>query len=179
MHTENPIVHECRPMLQYCNIVSFLNCWLFLPNCDALGKYDELEKVKRLLKDKPGTNKVNLGKWVWSKSNQWPSWDAISKAPIWSAEWESFRLIMAKPIIRPALVSSAEDKERTLTLGEGDKQQVSVASVVHGKPVAQKLGATAWYVRHTNGPCSIFLLNHIVCFPPFTLYSSGRGGRCE
>ena len=86
---------------------------------------------------------MNWGKWVWSESNQWPSWDAIFKDPIWSAdEWESFRIIMAKPDIRRALISSAEDKERTLTLGEGEKQQGSIASVVVGKLVAQKLGAS-------------------------------------
>ena len=129
LHPENAILHEARHMLQYCNTVWFCNCKLFLRNCDAFRNHEELEKVKRALKDKPGSNKVNLGRRVWSQSNQWPRWDAISKGLIWCAdEWKSFQIIMAKPVIQRAFIASAEDKERTLTLGEGDNQQISKSS---------------------------------------------------
>ena len=69
-------------MLQCCSTFSFFNGRSVLLNCDALGNHEELEEVKRLLKDKPGANKVYLGKGVWSQSNQWQSWDAIFKTPI-------------------------------------------------------------------------------------------------
>ena len=50
---------------------------------------------------------------------------------MWSAdELESFHIIMGKVVVRPAPISFAEDKERTVTFGGGDKQQVSIASVV-------------------------------------------------
>ena len=79
---------------------------------------------------------------------------------------------MAKPVIRPELISSAQDKERTLTLGEGDKQQVSIASVFAGKLVAQKLGALNYsmvcIVRHTTGPFSFAIFALLVGSPPFT-----------
>ena len=109
-----------------------------LQHCNAFGNHEELEKVKCLLKDKPSTNKVNLGKWVWSVASPWPSWDAFAKALIWSSvEWESFRIIMGKLVARPTLITSAGDKERTLALGEGDRQQVSIALIVSGTPVSK------------------------------------------
>ena len=77
--------------------------------------------------------KVNMGKWVWCEDKQCPSWDTIRKAPIWSGdEWEYFRIIMAKHVVCPNLITCAEDNERTLTLGEGD---------MVGKRVAQNFGA--------------------------------------
>ena len=70
---------------------------MFLLSFDALGNHEGLEKVTHVLGGKLGANNVNLRKWVWSESNQWPSWDAISKAPIgFTDEWASFRIIMTK-----------------------------------------------------------------------------------
>ena len=54
-HPGNPILHKSRRMLQYCNAALIFQ-WLFLRHYDALGNHEELEKVKCLLKDKPGAN---------------------------------------------------------------------------------------------------------------------------
>ena len=131
--------------------------WFLPQHCNALGNHEELEKGKRLLKDKPGANKVNLGKWVWSEANLWPSWDAIAKAPTWSSdEWESFRIIMGKHVARPTPITCAEDKERTVALGAGDRQQVPIAPVVSSKPVAQKLGALNYSMVCKTHPWCVY-----------------------
>ena len=109
--------------------------WFLLQHCNALGNHEELEKVKCLLKHKPGANKVNLRNWVRSEAGPWPSWDAIAKAPIWLGdEWESFRISMGKNVAPPTLITSTEDKQRKL--GDGDRQQVTMASIVSGKLVS-------------------------------------------
>ena len=64
-------------------------------------------------------------------------------------------ITVGKPIARPTLITSAEDKERTVALGEGDGQQGSIASVVFGKRVAQKLGAPNYIMVCTTHPWSV------------------------
>ena len=159
--------------------------WLLLQHCNAFGNHEELEKVKCLLKDKPGANKVNMGLWVWSEARPWPSWDAIAKAPICSSdEWEYFRIIVGKPVARPTMIGCAEDKERILAMGEGDGQQVCIAPIVSGKPVVQKLGALnysmvckthPWYicdfVRLCITLCSIYCCRF--CSPYWLLHWKG------
>ena len=82
--------------------------WFLLPQCNALGNHQELEKGERLLKDKLRANKMKLGKWVWYEASPWPSWDAIAKAPIWSAdEWESVGVVIGKPLAQPKVITFA------------------------------------------------------------------------
>ena len=129
--------------------------WFLLQHYNALSDNEELEQVKCFLKEKPGANKVNVGKWLWSEATLRPSWDAIAKAPIWFGdEWECFCIIIEKRDPATTFMRSAEDKERTLALGEGDKRQISISFVLCGKPVAQKLGALNYCRNTLEGPIS-------------------------
>ena len=77
-----------------CNTCYELLVCCFTPLCcNVAGNHEEMQ-VKHLVKDKPSTNKVNVGKWFWSEEHQWPSWDAILKGPIcFSDSWESFHVV--------------------------------------------------------------------------------------
>ena len=58
--------------------------------------------------------KTNLGAaWIPSTTEDFPSWDILTKAPIWASEkWGSFRMVIGKPL-STVLFNIAPDGEST------------------------------------------------------------------
>ena len=50
----------------------FTRCYT-LQHCNDVVNHEEFENGKRVLKENLITNKVSLGKWVWSEDNEWPN----------------------------------------------------------------------------------------------------------
>ena len=57
----------------------------------------------------PAAVKCHLGRWTAQHEDDDPPWESIKKPPIWEqAEWGSFRIILARPVLEPELETSDE-----------------------------------------------------------------------